>query len=152
MKKLYVILFAASLFVASCTKSNSSNTTVLPMPVAAYSVSGIQDIVMSSSNYYTSVAVSAPITFTYNDSSEQKLSVAISGFPGFIKYGTSYSTPTVFHEYFTGPWSGIPTFTIPLQLYFNDALTYVAGTYPIVVTCTNESGSVKTFNMNLICK
>jgi hypothetical protein len=148
MKNYYLLFSLVALLFAGCTKN--STTSVSPLPVAAYSVTGISDI-MITQNTGSAFPVNMPITLTYNDSTEQQVSVAISGIPAFIIYGTKVGDPYTF-TMFTGPWSGIPTFTIPLQIYYNYTAPYSTGNYPVSVTCTSASGVTRVFTFHLFCQ
>ena len=153
MNKLYLLLIACTTILLSCKKGSNSTTsnnttTVVPTSVEAYTVDGIQDVLMNSTS-----TVSMPITLEYHDSVQQTVSVSISGAPLFLFCGTSTYTPNGYITS-TGPWTGIPTYSIPLQIYFlnNASHPYVSGTYPITITCTSTLSGTKTFTFNIIAQ
>ncbi len=149
MKKSLLLLSLVCILFASCTKSTSSS--VSPLPVAAYSVSGISDMYMSENNYHAN-PIFMPLSFKYNDSAEQNVSVSVSGYPSFMIYGTNTGA-TGSYPLNKGPWTGIPDFSLSFEFYFDYYYgTYVAGTYPITITCTNASGASKHFTFNLYCQ
>ena len=149
MKKLHLFYLAFLLLIVSCTKSTTNTTS---LPVVAYSVTGIMDQQMTVDNT-ENYPVSMPITINYDDSTEQKVTVSVSGVPSNLFCGTFYGAGNLFPGVmlYSGPWSGVPSYTIPLVMFCASS-TYTTGTYPITVTCTNASGVSKAFTFSLNCK
>jgi hypothetical protein len=145
MKKItYALLLAAIAALPSCKKSHTLVTVVVPNTVATYTVDGLTDVVLEK---YTSSSTSiVPVTFSYHDSAQEAITVSISGVPKSFDIYTNAGSSR-----YTGPWTGIPTFTIPLTFTINSA-TYTPGQYPIALTCISASGKMKTFTFNVTCR
>ena len=154
MNKLCLLFVASVIMVLSCKKgsnltTNITNNTLIPTSVAAFSVDGIQDVTIN--NYVTSsYLISMPITIEYHDSAQQNVTVSISGAPSFIFCGTSSIEPNG-NIISRGPWTGVPTFTIPIEIYSIATFSghYASGTYPITVTCAGTLSGTKTFTFNI---
>ena len=152
MNKLCLLFVASVIMVLSCKKgsnltTNITNNTLVPTSVAAFSVDGIQDVTINN-NYQ----VSMPITIEYHDSAQQTVTISISGTPSFIFCGTS-SITALGNIISRGPWRGVPTFTIPFEIYSIATFSgpyYAPGTYPITVTCAGTLSGTKTFTFNII--
>lgn len=143
MKFKSIVFIAISALVCSCTKpsnNTTNNTTVLPSTVRAYTVDGVQDVILKEGP-----TASMPITLTYHDSAQQNVTVSLSGAPSFIFAGVGGFGAIAN----TGPWSGVPTFTIPLVFYYQGGTPYVKGTHVMTLTCTNATGVIKTLKFNL---
>ncbi len=120
--------------ISSCKKA-SNNTTVYPKTMAAFTVDGLVDVTMGFDNNYAK-PISMPITVTYHDSAQQPVTISVSGAPSFIFTGIS----TFGGNESTGPWTGVPTFTIPL-VFYRTGSTYTAGQHTITVTATTATSS-----------
>ena len=140
MRLLALFTFAIVLTLTSCTKT-TNNTTVLS-PTPSYTVDGISNITIDQSTF-SSEPVSMPITIAYHDSTQQPVTVSITGVPSGAFCGTRTLEPL----FSTGPWIGYPSFTIDLIFFYNNT-TYIQGTYPVTINCTSASGN-KTYTFNL---
>ena len=158
MNKLYLLLVCCATMILSCKKgsnltTNVTNNTLVPTSVAAFTVDGVQNVTINSSTNINYM-VSMPITVEYHDSVQQTVTLSISGAPTFIFCGTS-SYNSGGYLISTGPWTGTPTFTIPIEIYSIATYTgpyYASGTYPITVTCASTLSGTKTFTFNIIAQ
>ena len=142
--KPIVLLFAACAVLFSfsgCTKSASSGPSAV-----AFSVDGLETV--SINNLATPATL--PVTFTYHNSAQEAITVSLGGTPSFITIGVPDANANGGTSYFQGPWTGIPTFSLNLSITVTNYFSYVAGTYPITVTCTTKSGTTTSYTFNLI--
>lgn len=143
-KSLFLLSFAIASFMGCKKAENTVVTVYQPTTTSAYTVDGIRDVVLNR-NCSSSYPISFPITVSYHDSSQQKVTVAFSTNAPNVKCTTlGYNLPA-----FAGPWTGVPTFTIPTYVYLENTTSYTAGAYTATITATNEAGVVKTYNFNI---
>lgn len=145
MKKSIILIALSVATFMGCKKAENTVVTVYqPSTTSAYTVDGIRDVVLDR-NSSSSYAIALPITVSYHDSSQQKVTIAFSTNAPYVKCTTlGYNIPA-----FAGPWTGVPTFTIPAFVYLSTSASYTAGTYTGTITATNEAGAVKTYTFNI---
>lgn len=145
MKKSFILLTLSIATFMGCKKAENTVVTVYqPTTTSAYTVDGIRDVVLDR-NCSSAYPVSFPITVSYHDSSQQKVTIAFSTNAPNVKCTTlGYNLPA-----FAGPWTGVPTFTIPTFMYLSTSASYAAGAYTGTITATNEAGAVKTYTFNI---
>lgn len=134
MKK-YALIAMVIAATASCKK------TEVPKPGQAYTVNGIHDVTMvvPASSWGTNYAadVPMPISIDYNDSTQQKVTVAVTNSSSDIFVGT-YNAVNKYYDF--GPWSGYPSFSIPITISQMSQNVVPGASYP--VTITTSSGGV----------
>jgi hypothetical protein len=145
MKNVLIAALIASAAITSCKKSE----TVTPSTLASYTVDGLHDVTLT--DYYDSYAysISMPLTITYHDSAQNKVTVSVSEVPN-VFIGT-YMLGFQSAQASTGPWSGYPSFSIPLFVHVKNQNTYVSGTYPATITVTSGT-STRKYDFNVILK
>jgi hypothetical protein len=149
MKKYILLFVAGATLLSACSKgtnSTTNNTTVVPTSVLAYSVDGVHDVILQKDG-----TTYLPLTVNYHDSLQQLVTVNITGQPKFVDV-YAYYTGSPYNVSAEGPWTGTPTFSIPLAVnsFYNDT-SYVAGTYPLTLTATGMFSGTRVIKFNLIC-
>jgi len=131
MKKIYLII-ALTVAIVSCNKTTNNTTVITPLP--AFTVNGITDVTLTNG---TSYYISMPLTVAYDDSTQETVTLSVSGLPAGVTMDSTWVT------------TGIPTFSTELSL--SDTLDAGAnpGTYPITITATGSNGGKKSFQFNL---
>lgn len=154
MKKHFLYIVGLALLFASCKKSSSTSASPSVnnnTSVSAFSVDGISDVEFDN----TGGTFLMPVTFTYHDSAQQSVTASISGAPSFMDI---YRIETFTYSSYTsyGPWTFIPTYTLPLYIHVPSSgggggTGYVSGTYKITLTAAGSTSGTKTFSFNVIC-
>ena len=107
MKKIYLII-ALTVAIASCNKTTNNTTVITPLP--AFTVNGITDVTLTNG---TSYYISMPLTVAYDDSTQETVTLSVSGLPAGVTLDSTWAT------------TGIPTFSTVLSL--SDTLGAGAG-------------------------
>lgn len=123
LKQITTGLLAASLFVASCSKSDSG-----PQLDKNYTVNGIHDVTLGSGGSYLPLEVTLKA-----DGEQENVKLVMSGLPAGMEAKIE-------------PANGIPSFSSALTL--SKTATIAAGTYAVQLVGTSASG-VRTYDFNI---
>jgi len=138
MRRILLIVLLIMIWMSSCTKTKTTtnNYSILPVNAQpAFAINGITDLTFIN-NF--EVVATMPLTVQYLDSTQQNVSLSLSGMPAGITLDTTW-----IHN-------GFPTFSTTLSLA--DTVISggtVPGKYPLTLTASTPSGEQKTFTFNL---
>ena len=118
------------LFFNCCNKKETANNYINNDRLAAYTVDGLKDCVLSTDKKDCFM----PVTIRYTDSAQRKIRLSVTGLPAGITVGDDFIT------------SGYPTFSTNLHLFDTGFLApAITGDYTAVLNVQSDNGASQQF-------
>jgi hypothetical protein len=129
MRKILILSCCVSLLFSACSKDDNDpkNSGAVDNSMK-YIINGITDVTVEQTG-----ELNIPLEIKYESGNQEKISLAVNELPENM--GADFTSP-----------NGIPSFATFMRLYTSYPK---AGTYPVKITGTTESGKQKSWNMSV---
>jgi hypothetical protein len=131
LKRFFLLITIA--VVVSCKKTTNNTTSNFPLP--PFIINGITDVTFTNGSNYS---VSLPITVQYEDSTQETVSLSLTGLPTGVTMDTTIIR------------TGIPTFSTVITLSDTLSAGLNPGSYSVNLVAEGSKSGTKTYPFNII--